>query len=613
VVVSGYRQIRRQTRRARRAGLQSIVVIDSPLPVPAGVLLARWAWRYRSEIAPATTAGAVLAAGLWLHAAHSHWWAPLLALSDLASSALFVFGGRIGLSRLTERVYAAAAALAAGGWLAAATLLGPLSSPMPQVLGIGALILAAPWWAHRRRRARVRVQRALLAWPDISKAIGLPGSKIQSAGVDLWGWRARVKLARGQTISDVTVRIPAIESALGTYRGAVRVYPTGDGKANRCELRVLDTDPHAAAVPWPGPSARSIREPIDLGPFEDAEPCRVSFLRRHALFAGTTGSGKSGGLNVLVATLAACDDVVIWAIDLKNGMELQPWSPCIDRLATTAEEAAALLVDAVAILQARAGHLAATGQRVWEPSPDMPALVIVVDEYAELADEGPDATGDADSIARLGRAVAVTLVAATQRPTQKAMGQGAVRSQMDTRICFRVRERKDVDLVLGQGMLNAGWHAHTLNAPGKFLVSAPEHTTPRRARAYLVTDDDVAGVTAYYGPRRPQLDDVSRGALDRGPASAEPVPWYLKNAQRVADEPEDTPDSHDSSSLEGVLWEALCDVPDTGADVAELMRMTGLGRSAVYKYLALLAGQGRAVKAGWGRWRAADRGEGDDE
>lgn len=53
---------------------------------------------------------------------------------------------------------------------------------------------------------------------------------------------------------------------------------------------------------------------------------------------------------------------------------------------------------------------------------------------------------------RLGRAVAVTLVAATQ----KVMGQGAVRSQMNLRIRFRVRERRDVDLILGQGMLNAG-------------------------------------------------------------------------------------------------------------------------------------------------------------
>jgi S-DNA-T family DNA segregation ATPase FtsK/SpoIIIE len=581
--------------------------------VPIGVLLARWAWRYRSEIAPATTAGAVLVAGWWLHHGHASLWPRLLATSDLAAFTVLVWGARIGLPRLAERVYAAVAVLAAVGWLALAALLGPFTSPMPQVLGIGALILAVPWWTHRRRRARARVQRAIAAWPDISKAVALPGSKIQSATVDLWGWRARVRLARGQTIADVTARIAALESALGTYRGAVRVYPTRDGKANRCELRVLDTDPHADAIAWPGPSARSITEPVDLGPFEDAEPCRVSFLRRHALLAGTTGSGKSGGLNVLMATLAACDDVVIWAIDLKKGMELGPWAACIDRLATTPQEAAALVADAVAVLKARAAWMASTGRRVWEPSAQMPALVILIDEYAELAEEAPGAMSDTDSVARLGRAVAVTLVAATQRPTQEAMGRGAVRSQMDTRICFRVRERKDVDLVLGQGMLSAGWHAHTLNSPGKFLVSAPEHTTPKRARAYLVTDDDVARVTAYYGPRRPQLDGVSRGALDVGPANARLAPWYLKNPPRVAEEPEDVQDSHDSNSLEGVLWDALCHVPEDGADVAELMRMTGLGRTAVYKYLGLLAGEGRAVKVGWGRWRAADPGEGDDE
>jgi S-DNA-T family DNA segregation ATPase FtsK/SpoIIIE len=611
--MSTYRQIRRQTRRARRAGLQPIVVIDSGLPVPAAMLLARLAWRYRSEIAPVTTAGAVLVAGWWLHHGHAAQWPWLLAVSDLAAAVLAVLGARLGLERLAERVYAAVVVLVAGGWLAAAASLGPLAALMPQVLGAGTVLLAVPWWAHRRRRARARVQRALAAWPDISKAVALPGSKIQSATVDLWGWRARLRLARGQTIADVTARIPALESALGTYRGAVRVYPTRDAKANRCELRVLDTDPHADAISWPGPSARSITEPVDLGPFEDAEPCRVSFLRRHALFAGTTGSGKSGGLNVLIATLAACDDVVIWAIDLKKGMELGPWAPCIDRLATTPGEAAALLADAVAILQARAAYLASVGLRVWEPSPQLPALVILVDEYAELAEEAPGAMSDTDSIARLGRAVAVTLVAATQRPTQEAMGRGAVRSQMDTRICFRVRERKDVDLVLGQGMLGAGWHAHTLNAPGKFLVSAPEHTTPKRARAYLVTDDDVARVTAYYGPRCPRLDDVSHAALNSGPASVEPVPWYLVSAPRVPDEPKDAPGGNDGSSLADVLWDALRSAPEDGADVAELMRLTGLGRTAVYKYLALLAEQERAVRVGWGRWRAVDLEEGDDE
>src|SRR5215471_14555338 len=157
-----------------------------------------------------------------------------------------------------------------------------------------------------------------------------------------------------------------------------------------------------------------------------------------------------------------------------------------------------MLTDAVAVLEARAADLASAGLRVWEPSPQRPALLIIVDEYAELTEAAPDAASGSDSIGRRGRAVAVQLIAATQRPTQKAMGQGALRSMMDIRVCFRVRERRDVDLILGQGMLAAGWHPHTLNAPGKFLVSAPEHDIPRRARAYMVTDEVVTETASRH-------------------------------------------------------------------------------------------------------------------
>jgi DNA segregation ATPase FtsK/SpoIIIE-like protein len=85
-------------------------------------------------------------------------------------------------------------------------------------------------------------------------------------------------------------------------------------------------------------------------------------------------------------------------------------------------------------------------------------------------------------------------------------GKGtAVRSQMDVRICLRVRERRDVDLILGQGAFNAGWHAHQLTKPGDFLISDPEHRAPERHRAYLVTDDQVARHAAHCAPNRPAL------------------------------------------------------------------------------------------------------------
>jgi DNA segregation ATPase FtsK/SpoIIIE-like protein len=98
-------------------------------------------------------------------------------------------------------------------------------------------------------------------------------------------------------------------------------------------------------------------------------------------------------------------------------MELQPWAGCLARIATTPDEAAALLAHAVHVLEARARHLASTGSRLWQPTAELPALLIVIDEYAELAEESSVAVWHADSIARRGRATAVTLLAATQRPT----------------------------------------------------------------------------------------------------------------------------------------------------------------------------------------------------
>jgi S-DNA-T family DNA segregation ATPase FtsK/SpoIIIE len=226
----------------------------------------------------------------------------------------------------------------------------------------------------------------------------------------------------------------------------------------------------------------------------------------------------------------------------------------------------------------------------------MPALVIVLDEFAELADHAPDAASGCDSIARRGRAVAVTLIAATQRPTQKAMGQGALRSQMDVRICFRVRERRDADLILGQGMLSAGWHPHTLNAPGKFLISAPEHDTPRRARAYLVTDQAVAATASQHAASRPALDAMSQRAAEEqhhGIAAAPPCPATPDDKDRPAHGPD------------ALLWAALSLAPEHGVPVADLVAATGMSHRWVNYRLRVLADAGRAVQIKRGIWRAA--------
>lgn len=611
-------RLRRHARKLRRDGLQPMTIINpgDPLPEVAAVVIGRWIWRYRSELAPIATASALWLAAWTTHRWYPSWWPLIGCLAAAGSAVPLLFGAHLGLVTRLERWYAAIVWAVSGAWLAIAAYAGPSFKPLPVVMLLSTLVLASPWWAHRRRRAKVRVDRQLAAWPEIADAAGLSGSRVMSAMVDIWGWRARFGMARGQTIDDVAAQLPALESALGTHRGAVRVYPTPDDLANRFELRVLNSDPHADAITWPGPAVQSITEAFDLGPFEDAAPAKVLFLRRHTLLGGVSGSGKSGGLNVIMGNLSACRDVVIWAVDLKRGMELGPWAPCLARLAVTPAEARVMLADAVAVLEARADKLAERGLRTWEPSPDEPALVIIVDEYAELAENAPAAMTDADSIARRGRAVAVNLIAATQRPTQQAMGHGALRSQMDVRICFRVRERRDVDLILGQGMLAAHWNAHSLNAPGKFLVSAPEHTTPRRARAYLVTDDAVRDAGARYAEIRPALDAVSQRAIEGRTTSsryAAQAPHRAGPGRERAAQPIWPAPTYDAEGPADVLWQVLTEAPPDGLGIAELLDATGMSRPTLYRHLAWLTRRGDVEQPGRGRYRLrADRHPGSD-
>jgi S-DNA-T family DNA segregation ATPase FtsK/SpoIIIE len=225
--------------------------------------------------------------------------------------------------------------------------------------------------------------------------------------------------------------------------------------------------------------------------------------------------------------------------------------------------------------------------------------VIVVDEYAELPEA---ATTVADSIARRGRAVAVTLLAATQRPTQKAMGHGATRSQMDVRICLRVRERRDVDLILGQGMYNAGWHAHTLDAPGKFLISTPEHPGPKRARAYLITDGDVTTTADRHAGHRP---------VPNSPHPAPPAPNLRQNGSERLESTPERPSTVRSETPEERLSSALLAAPEDGISVPELVKITGMSRRTLYRRLTEYVSSRRAVQINRGRYRTADPPRGD--
>jgi hypothetical protein len=161
-------------------------------------------------------------------------------------------------------------------------------------------------------------------------------------------------------------------------------------------------------------------------------------------------------------------------------------------------------------------------------------------------------------------------------------------------ICFRVREPRDVDLVLGQGMLTAGWNAHKLNAPGKFLISAPEHDIPRRARAYLVTDQAVADTAARHAQIPRQLDEISRAASET---------TYIGEARTVPADVEDI--AEERADANSILWAALSTAPPEGIPVSELIAITRMSRRWVFWRLKQLNERGQAVQTVRGHWRAA--------
>jgi DNA segregation ATPase FtsK/SpoIIIE, S-DNA-T family len=585
--------------------------VRSPLP--------RLAWRYRSELAPLSTALALLVAGLVLHVWWPGWWQVVAAVGLAAGLIVGDLGHRLGLDRPVERGYAATVTAAGGLWLAAATRLGPLRRPLLMLLLAGVLVGGVPWWTHRRRRAKVRVIRAMTTWAEDAAAADLHGAHLQHVDVTADGqqWTARMLLPKGKTLADALARIPKLESALGLRPRAIRVEedPT---LARRVILRVVTRDPHMKPLPMPELVGRpTITRPVVVGVYETGEPLRINLLRKHALFGGATGSGKSTLLNAFLATLAAAPDVLLWGIDFAGGTALIPWQACFGRIATTPAEARALLADACRVLEARNRWLVHHGRDAWQPTPEAPAVVLPVDELAELIEQLPAAAAYLDSIARLGRKTAVTLLVATQRPTQEALGGGALRAQLTVRVCLRVTEPADGELILGRGKAKQGYRPDLLDAPGKLLAwDPPDHTRPVPAKAYTLDRSRIRAIVNGAQAPVPELESDSAAVLAEPAIPDQPPPEL-----GTAPEPRTTPparersqagdeplavlpeDAGDGDPL-AALWAALRDAGPRGAKVAELAHIVGRAKTWVYERLQDLHRQGQVERAGHGRWRA---------
>jgi DNA segregation ATPase FtsK/SpoIIIE-like protein len=183
----------------------------------------------------------------------------------------------------------------------------------------------------------------------------------------------------------------------------------------------------------------------------------------HALVAGSTGSGKSEWLKAMVANIllrSTPQHVQIALIDPKiltfAGVEGSPylWRP----VATTLAEAMAILRDAVAEMDARYQMLAREGfvnlgEGIGAGKVDLPFLVLIFDEFADLILAGRDDKKDFESlVARLageGRAAGIHLVLATQRPDRTVV-TGLIKSNLPLKVCLKVANAVNAQIVLDE-------------------------------------------------------------------------------------------------------------------------------------------------------------------
>jgi hypothetical protein len=490
----------------------------------------RWLRRNRLWLIPFTIPFALSMAAQTVYRAG--WWPWFIPAVILVASAV-VMGAPDRWDRTAEVRFVRATAVGIAAWLIAGALWGAWNALMTWTLGGLWTMWTVCWWWHKRPRKQ---DKTIAEW-DLQWQLIIHRMRPQQLtnshviNVDLSDENVDallIKLDRGrQNIGNLR---DAGESILSAWEypeeTTFRVVKHGRNR-NWAWFKIQHANPLAERREWDEDLApSSFLDEFVVGFTPEGALIKTTLPKAHWFIVGQTQFGKSTWLSLKLAQLAACDDVLIWVIDLKGGGMAAPWKPCIDWLATTHAEAEQMLAAAKRIINARSS---VTGDHI--PSPEDPAIVIVMDECNEAFGQG---TGTAAlvaagvSVAQLGAGMSVELDAATQIGGLSSMGDERIRSNLSKCMAFRCQQDAHAEYALED------WKhlsASKLDQPGMFYFK--DQAKPSvLGRGFWISTPQRARLARMYADRRPVLPEALAlhageaysSRHDRGAAAGPPSP-----------------------------------------------------------------------------------------
>jgi len=323
--------------------------------------------------------------------------------------------------------------------------------------------------------------------------------------------------------------------------------------------------------------------PLALGKDTTGNPVVADLTSMpHLLIAGSTGSGKSVGLNTMICSLlykATPADVRFLLIDPKR-LELGIYESIPHLLApvvTDAKEASARLKwivgkmdDRYKALQAKAVRNIEGYNKEVAPEEKLPYWVVVVDELADLMMVSAGAVQNSlVRLAQIARAVGIHLIIATQRPSVDVV-TGLIKANFPTRIAFQVASKVDSRTVLdGNG-------AEQLLGRGDMIFVPPGASRQMRVHGAWVADNEVKAVCEFL--------------RKQGSAVYEKVelPLIEEDGGRIDEDRDD------------VYWDAVTLVISQRAgSISFLQRRLGLGYPKAARFIDMME-QDRIIGPGQG-------------